>query len=116
MSTLGKHEQFQMYCSNLTNYLPSYERLKTQSSHRKVLNENTSYFKLKKIEHKGFLRKLNAQSLSDASKCLQQQFDNQLIYSKINTISSRKPVSIFKLNSHRREFMIQLQLIILTRR
>lgn len=96
--SLSKHQQFQMYCSNLTNYLPSYERLKTQSNHHRVLSENLSYFKLKKIEHKGVLRKKNLirfLSNSKSFKEVQLNHDNNLIYNNINQIASKKPVRAY---------------------
>lgn len=88
-----KSVKSQVYCSNLSNLLPSYERMKDYEKHINVLSENKSYFKSKKLNFQSISPKKNANMKKSPIKDVvfyQTQYNNKLLYTNIEKIKNKK--------------------------
>ena len=100
-TAFNKFETSKVYCFNLSNYYPSYERLKSQQKHEKAIYNNKSYFQAKHIKLSLKNQQANLKSFNKKSQEVKKQqllHENEFIQNKLNDIKYRKPEFISEEN------------------
>jgi hypothetical protein len=88
----SKQESSKIYCANLANFYPSFERLRSQVQHEAVLRDNKSYFKIKNIKNNVDSKKTNLMSFFKSTQAFKEKqliSENNAIYSKLKKIQHR---------------------------